>query len=124
VITLYQHLYCCQYKCISDSGNGKRHPIPLFKGLELKKLLIIGKVRFKGLEEYVKKSLFFYKGRKNRKKPKLKAVPIRGKYQLDLSSNRQPYESSTIWDTRQGLWWRWQRVREWFDEFSESYETQ
>ncbi len=107
-----------------DSGNGKRHPIPLFRGLELKKLLIIGEVRFKVLEEYVRQSLFFYKGRKNRKKPELKAAPIRNKYQLDLSTNRQSYEPSKIWNTRQGLWWRWQRVREWFSEFSESYEVQ
>ncbi len=105
-------------------GNEKRHPIPLFKGLELKKLLIIGEVRFKVLKDYVRKSLFFYKGRKNRKNPKLKVLPIRDKYQLDLSSNRQSYESSKIWNTRQGLWWRWQRVREWFSEFSESYEVQ
>ena len=106
------------------SGNGKRHPIPLFKGLELKKLLIIGEVRFKVLEDYVRKSLFFYKERKNRKKPELKVASIRDKYQLDLSPNRQSYEPSKIWDTRQGLWWRWQRVREWFSEFSESYEMQ
>ena len=105
-------------------GNGKRHPIPLFKGLELKKLLIIGEVRFKVLKEYVRQSLFFYKGRKNRKKPELKAVPIRNRRQLDLSTNRQSYESTKIWATRQGLWWRWQRVREWFSEFSESYEMQ
>ena len=103
-------------------GNGKRHHIPLFKGLELKNLLIIGEVRFKVLEEYVRRSLFFYKGRKNRKKPELKTAPIRNKYQLDLSPNRHSYESSKIWATRQGLWWRWQRVREWFSEFGESYE--
>jgi hypothetical protein len=105
------------------SGNGRGHPIPLFKGLELKNLLIIGKIRFKVLEEYVRKSLFFYRGRKNRKKLKLK-VPIRDKYQHDISPNRQSYESTKIWDTRQGLWWKWQRVREWFNEFSESYEVQ
>jgi len=103
-------------------GNGKRHPIPLFKGLELKKLLIIGEVRFKELEEYVKKSLFFYKRRKNRKKPVLKAAPIRNR--PIIHQDRESYESSKIWDTRQGLWWRWQRVREWFSEFSESYDMQ
>jgi len=105
-------------------GNGKGHPIPLFKGLRLKKLLIIGGVRFEVLEEYVRRSLFFYRGRKNRKKLELKAVSIKDKYQLDLDSNRQSYESSRIWATRQSLLWRWQRVREWFDEFSESYEIE
>jgi hypothetical protein len=105
-------------------GNGKRHPIPLFKGLELKKLLIIGEVRFKVLRDYVRRSLFFYKGRKSRINPKLKAALIRNKHRLDLSPNRQSYESSKIWDTRQDLWWRWQRVREWFSEFSESYDIQ
>ena len=111
-------------KLFSFYGNGKRHPIPLFEGLELKKLLIIGEVRFKVLEEYVRRSLFFYRGRKNRKKPELKVSPIMGKCQPDLDSNRPSYESSKIWDTRQSLWWKWQRVREWFDEFSESYEIQ
>ena len=105
-------------------GNGKGHPIPLFKGLRLEKLLIIGEVRFKVLEDYVRKSLFFYRRRKNRKKPELKAVPIRDKYKFDPGSNGPCYESSKIWATRQGLWWKWQRVREWFDEFSESYEIQ
>ena len=105
-------------------GNGKGHPIPLFKGLRLEKLLIIGEVRFKALEDYVRKSLFFCKGRKDRKKPELKAAPIKDKYQIDPGSNRSSYEASKIWATRQGLWWRWQRVREWFSEFSESYEMQ
>ncbi|MDP2922512.1 MAG: hypothetical protein Q8O30_02165, partial [Candidatus Omnitrophota bacterium] len=100
------------------------HPIPLFKGLELKNLLIIGEVRFKVLRDHVRQSLFFYKGRKNRKKPELKVVPIRDKYQLNQNPNRQSYEPSKIWATRQGLWWKWQRVREWFSEFSESYEIQ
>jgi hypothetical protein len=86
-------------------------------------LLIIGEVRFKVLKDYVRKSLFFYRGRKNRKKPKLTTPSIRrSKYQLNLSVNRYSYESTKIWDTRQALWWRWQRVREWFNEFSESYE--
>ena len=71
-----------------NNGNGKRHPIPLFKGLELKNLLIIGEVRFKVLRDYVRQSLFFYKGRKNRKKPELKVAPIRNKYQLDLPALR------------------------------------
>jgi len=104
------------------TGNGKGHPIPLFKGLRLERLLIIGEVRFKGLEDYVRKSLFFYRGRKNRKKPELKAVPFRDKYQLDPSPDRESYESSKIWATREVLWWKWQRVREWFREFSEFYE--
>lgn len=122
-------LYTTHYQSVSrekfkKNGNGKGHPIPLFKGLELRELLIIGGVRFKVLEDYVRQSLFFYKGRKKRKKAVLKVVSIRDKYQLDLGSNRESYESSRIWATRQGLWWKWQRVREWFSEFSESYEIQ
>ena len=86
------------------------------------KLLIIGEVRFKVLEDYVRRSLFFYKGRKNRKKSELKTAPIWNK--PIIHQDRESYQASRIWATRQGLWWKWQRVREWFDEFSESYEIQ
>jgi hypothetical protein len=104
--------------------NGKRHPIPLFKGLELKNLLIIGRVRFKVLRDYVRKSLFYYKKRKPRKKQVLIVKqPIKNKHKLDLSVNRQSYESSKIWNTRESTWWEWQRAREWFDELNESYKT-
>lgn len=107
-------------ECISQGGNGKGHPIPLFKGLKLEKLLIIGEVRFKVLEDYVRRSLFFYKGRKDRKKPELKAVSVRNR--PVIHQDRESYHATKIWDTRQALWWKWQRVREWFNEFSESYE--
>jgi len=109
---------------MSSYGNGKRHPIPLFKGLRLKKLLIIGEVRFKELEEYVRKSLFFCKGRKNRKKAESRKTLIRDKYQLDLSPNRQSYQASKIWVTRQSSLWQWRRTYAWFKEFRESYETE
>jgi hypothetical protein len=105
-------------------GNGKGHRIPLFKGLELKKLLIIGEVRFKVLKDYVRRSLFFYKGRKNRKKPELKAPPIQGRDVFKRDYSRPSYESTNIWVTRQSLLWRWRRARQWFAEFSDLYEMQ
>ena len=109
---------------IQKYGNGKRHRIPLFKGLELKKLLIIGEIRFKVLEDYVKKSLFFYKRRKNRKNPELKIVPVQDNHKFKRAYNRQPYEASKIWVTRDSSFWQWRRVREWFSQFKESYEIQ
>ena len=98
------------------SGNGKRHPIPLFKGLRLEKLLIIGGVRFEVLEEYVKKSLFFYRGRKNRKKLAIKTVSKKAECKTNQDYSMQSYEASKIWATRQSLLWRWRRTYQWFNE--------
>ena len=104
------------------TGNGKGHPIPLFKGLELKKLLIIGEVRFKVLKDYIGRSLFFYKGRKNRKKPELKAVFSKAKHKVNHEYTKQSYEASKIWATRQSRFWQWRRVNEWFRQFKDLYE--
>ena len=87
--------------------NGKTHRIPLFKGLELKKLLCIGGVRFKVLKDYVRKSLFFYNGRKFRKKD-------------SLSKSIQNTNPQNIWGTRNSSFWQWRRVKEWFSQFDES----
>jgi hypothetical protein len=100
-------------------GNGKRHPIPLFKGLELKNLLIIGEVRFKVLEDYVRQSLFFYKGRKNRKRENI-SLPIPKRLVYNKARVIQPYACSNIWVTRQSLLWQWRRAIEWFSQFDES----
>jgi len=100
-------------------GNGKRHRIPLFKGLKLKKLLCIGEVRFKVLKDYVTKSLFFYKGRKNKKRENLSKLSQK-KIVPNQTYTIQPYESSNIWVTRQSLFWQWRRVKEWFSQFDES----
>jgi len=90
--------------------------------LELKKLLIIGEVRFKVLRDYVKRSLFFYKGRKNRKEPELKAVCIKANHKTNHDYNRQSYEATKIWVTRQSRFWQWRRVNEWFRQFKDLYE--
>lgn len=90
----------------------------------LKKLLIIGGVRFKVLEDYVRRSLFFYKGRKNKKIERILLPIIQKKLVYNKPNAIQGYESTGIWNTRQSIFWQWRRVREWFSEFSESYDMQ
>jgi hypothetical protein len=81
-------------------------------------LLCIGEVRFKVLRDYVRKSLFFYKGRKNTKRPKPVSTPA-DKYELKIGHSRQSYEGTKVWETRESLFWQWRRVREWSSQFDE-----
>ena len=108
-------------KCFCH-GNGKRHRIPLLEGLRLRRLLCIGKERFKVLEECVKNSLFFIKP--SGKKQLSHASTYKGqKDPVKEYRSLHAYEPTNIWATRESAFWQWRRVYEWFYDFKESYDV-
>mgnify|MGYP003970134479 FL=1 len=95
-------------------GNWKRQGIPQWKNLRLKKLLILKEEDYKTIEKWKEKNKFFKLKikLKKQKKAEIRKKVILTKPKSNISSL---YESSNISNTQNSDYWRWRRVKEWFN---------